>query len=459
MSRVFLISLLIAGSGFADGEFLWKFATGDHIESSPAVGHEGTVYVRSTDGYLYAVNRDGSQKWRYPASWEPYHETAPAVGEDNTVYVTVPGEIHALDPADGSLVWSYATGFYPKTPGIAEDGTLYVSDSNRLYALSPDGDFLWQFDYPTVELTAPVINQQGIIYVGCVGFDKGFNGILALDQDGSLNWEYESSDAVYTPLALGYGGLIYFGTYDRAFNALDAGTRDLAWRLQMRNRVRVPPAVGPDSTIYFGDYSYNFYAVNYYGEIKWNQPIRVTYSTPAVGADGTVYVEESANHLYAFSPDGEELWTYYYGGGANTSPAVAPDGRIYLSGWYDNSLHAILSSSLSLAQTPWPRYRHDNQHTGRIHPLPEPVTEDAEPLPNISLVARSIGTRLLVSYTLPQGRNGLLSAYDASGRRLQQIRLNSSGEAELCANLSAGVYFLKLQSGDSSATARVVLVR
>ena len=44
----------------------WKYATGSGIESSPAMGVDGTIYVGSYDNNLYALNpTDGSLKWEY----------------------------------------------------------------------------------------------------------------------------------------------------------------------------------------------------------------------------------------------------------------------------------------------------------------------------------------------------------------------------------------------------------
>ena len=42
----------------ADGSLKWKYATGEVVRSSPAVGADGTVYVGSDDKNLYALNAD-----------------------------------------------------------------------------------------------------------------------------------------------------------------------------------------------------------------------------------------------------------------------------------------------------------------------------------------------------------------------------------------------------------------
>jgi outer membrane protein assembly factor BamB len=38
-----------------DGTQKWAFATGDDVDSSPAIGADGTVYVGSYDNKLYAI--------------------------------------------------------------------------------------------------------------------------------------------------------------------------------------------------------------------------------------------------------------------------------------------------------------------------------------------------------------------------------------------------------------------
>jgi len=33
----------------------WRYETGDSVRSSPAIGSDGTIYVGSDDGYVYAI--------------------------------------------------------------------------------------------------------------------------------------------------------------------------------------------------------------------------------------------------------------------------------------------------------------------------------------------------------------------------------------------------------------------
>ena len=56
------------------------------MESSPAIGSDGTVYVGSDDKKLYAINgKSGVKLWEIETGNVVY--SSPAIGSDGTVYV------------------------------------------------------------------------------------------------------------------------------------------------------------------------------------------------------------------------------------------------------------------------------------------------------------------------------------------------------------------------------------
>ncbi|MBU1628095.1 PQQ-binding-like beta-propeller repeat protein, partial [bacterium] len=78
-----------------DGSEQWRFLTGYNIKSSPIIGADGTLYIGSwvfdpaqggymNYGYLYAVNPDGTEKWRYETSAAV--DTIPIIDSDGTIY-------------------------------------------------------------------------------------------------------------------------------------------------------------------------------------------------------------------------------------------------------------------------------------------------------------------------------------------------------------------------------------
>jgi hypothetical protein len=62
------------------------------------------------------------------------------------------------------------------------------------------------------------------------------------------------------------------------------------------------------------------------------------FSSPVIGADGTIYFGAPDHHLYAISSIGQQKWSFATGGSIQTSPAIAPDGTIYVA---SDALYAV----------------------------------------------------------------------------------------------------------------------
>jgi outer membrane protein assembly factor BamB len=126
------------GSGSAAaGTLRWSYTTGGSVQSSPAIGADGTVYVGSDDGKLYALDgATGVLKWSYTTG--DGVSSSPAVGPDGTVYVgSGDGKVYALDGASGARKCSYSTSaLVHSSPAIGADGTVYVGSHDwDVYAL------------------------------------------------------------------------------------------------------------------------------------------------------------------------------------------------------------------------------------------------------------------------------------------------------------------------------------
>ena len=132
----------------SSGALLGSFATGGYIYSSPAIGQDGTIYVGSGDGSLYAIQPSPpnyQKKWSFPTGGNI--DSSPAIGPDGTIYVgSWDGGLYAVTP-DGQMKWRFPTkDRIVASPAIATDGTIYVgSKDGYLYALTPGGNPKWAF--------------------------------------------------------------------------------------------------------------------------------------------------------------------------------------------------------------------------------------------------------------------------------------------------------------------------
>jgi len=87
------------------------------------------------------------------------------------------------------------------------------------------------------------------------------------------------------------------------------------------------------------------------------------WSAATIGTDGTIYFGSNDNYLYALNSDGTLKWRYQTDGFVQASPALADNSLLYVVS-RDGYLYVIYGSGI-LANTPWPMFHHDLQHTGR----------------------------------------------------------------------------------------------
>ena len=150
---VFTHSLLRFMRFNPDGTLKWAFHPLDGVGgTSPSIGVDGTIYVGSGDGNVYAINPNGTQKWSFPIGVSA--NSSPAIGADGTIYVgSSDGNVYAINP-DVTQKWVFSTGRHLLSPAIGPDGTLYVnsgsqdSEADVLYAINTSSGGLANSAWP-----------------------------------------------------------------------------------------------------------------------------------------------------------------------------------------------------------------------------------------------------------------------------------------------------------------------
>ena len=357
-----------------NGTLKWKFATGFSVESSPAIGADGTIYVgegspggSSGSSNLYAVNPDGTQKWAFATGGDVF--SSPAIAADETIYVgSYDDNLYAVN-ADGTQKWAFATrGPVISSPAIGADGTVYVaSEDNNVYALTDGGQgtVIVKWAFPTggqIFDGSPAIAADGTIYVGSQSVDNS-GQLYAINPDGSQKWTFTPSFAgVSFAPAIGADGTIYVGSANGTLYAVNPDGSQ-KWAFPTGLQVFSSPAIGADGTIYVGSYdnledggiSGHLYALTDGGlntvTLKWAFATgTVEYASPAIGADGTIYIaseNSSLSKIYAVNPDGSQKWAVPTVG-SESSPAIGADGTIYI-GTDDSHLYALVGSPTTIS--------------------------------------------------------------------------------------------------------------
>lgn len=145
-----------------DGSLKWSFETGDGVESSPAIGSDGTIYFGSYDSCLYALTDDGTagtQKWKFKTGGPI--DGPPTVDGDGIIYFgSRDSTLYALYP-DGSVKWSYPLNDGAEaSPTIDGNGYLYIGDFSGTFHVLGTG----APDVGVVEVLLPDQVQPEVTY-------------------------------------------------------------------------------------------------------------------------------------------------------------------------------------------------------------------------------------------------------------------------------------------------------
>ena len=101
----------------------WEFATGGQISSSPAIGADGTIYFNSTDGNLYALRPDGTERWRLHTGGAT--ESSPVLDAQGVIYLAANNGMIAVSEDGKSFGISTALPPMNVSPAVAADRTVY----------------------------------------------------------------------------------------------------------------------------------------------------------------------------------------------------------------------------------------------------------------------------------------------------------------------------------------------
>jgi outer membrane protein assembly factor BamB len=374
LAGIFLAPLSVLAQ--EPGTLLWEFDASSHLQepmrriiSSPAIGTDGTVYIGSGDGKLYAITPDGAKKWEFKMTGGGGISSSPAIGVDGNVYVGSSKGIYALDGKTGSKRWEFLwVGSMHSSPAIGVDGTVYVgSNDGRIFALDgKTGAGKWEFRTGNMVHSSPAIGADRTIYVG-----SGDNKVYALEgKNGATKWEFQAGYFVSSSPAIGADGTVYVGTEAGKFFALDGQTRAKKWEYVNGGNFSSSPAIGTEGTVYIGGRNNRVYALDgKSGTKQWvfetGEDVR---SSPAIGDDGTVYVGSHDNKVYALNgKTGAKKWQFTTGGYVESSPAIGNDGTVFV-GSNDGKIYALKTSSTGPADSPWPMFGQNAQRTGRDEP-------------------------------------------------------------------------------------------
>jgi len=305
----------------------WLVPTEGLVESSPAIGPDGTVYIGSHDMALYAFSPAGRERWRYKTGG--LIRSSPAVAADGTIYVgSFDGNLYAIHP-EGALKWMYyAGGRVLTSPAVQVDGTIYITSQNGvLHAIDSLGQPRWQVELKgDVSVASPALMDDGTI------IQATYKGQLyAIATDGAVRWVSQVTQSGFrTTPAIDGRSRILIGDRDGTLFCI-AADGNILWRFRAEGDFRASPAIAPDGAIVVASHDRHLYKLSPDGALLWKLDLGgPVESSPTIDSRGMIYVPVFAGAIHAVTPQGAIAWDLTWGVTA-TAPAIGPNRTLCLS--------------------------------------------------------------------------------------------------------------------------------
>jgi IPT/TIG domain/PQQ-like domain len=285
----------------AAGQVAWRFqADSFYIQGRPGIGPDGTIYALDVSAHLYALTPSGGVKWIFNSSPGVAVQSVD-VGPDGTVYFGSLNTVYAVNP-DGTLKWKVSDpsgGQMGAGPSVGPDGNIYaVTQDGGLpsglgeMTLSPAGQVLSHRPGYVTGRGAEFLTREIAFGVNQFYFDMN----NALDNNNGLQFFELGGNFLFARLAGGKdeqpavdaGGNIYSSIASNELGVFDTSGNLL--RSSILGSLTAPN-VGSDSTIYVGANS-DILALNPDLSVKWRHAIGSGYlgGGPVVNSSNSLLV-------------------------------------------------------------------------------------------------------------------------------------------------------------------------
>ena len=222
----------------------WKFKTSGPIYANPIIV-DGTLYVGSTDGKLYALDaKRWGVKWTFQSGDAIRY---PAAVWNNQVYFSArDNRVYALNAKTGELIWKFKSETWMDSPPVISNGQVYIGAFTRtihvINATTGEAEGRYQSR----------VRIDGIDF-GCV---QGKLRPIIPEHQADLWRGYVDYTYSYPVIA---NGVVYIGARDSRIHAIDVASKEKVWSYETQGYVDAAPAVS-DGLLYVTSHDGYVYA-------------------------------------------------------------------------------------------------------------------------------------------------------------------------------------------------------
>lgn len=465
--------------GPSTNNVVWRKDMPLGVDMGPVIGYNNVLYMGelalSPDSvnYFYAVDKYGEDLWTFPTTSPYANLVPPTVGKDSIIYFGSGNlSVYALNHA-GTLKWEMKNSLQGRVIGIAKNQDLYIPGYDTLWILDPSGFVKNKVHITDLQNLSISFSTGGdtIFYLTGPGLYPHPGALNAATLNGDLLWSYEfATNNQGAPLVDNQNKIYVYGTDSIAplnyyMNCIKPdGTLDWRYKIPGYND-HTAPTMDKNGNIIFHTIQWydsvwhnSIVSLDYYGNLNWFTPLTVGDFLQnnidhglVCDAEGKIYCgSQDGGNFYCINNNGEILWRFDMGEYEySSSPAIGSDGTLYigthissLTQNHKKNLIAIRDTITSVQTVSHLDYGYSLEQN-----FPNPFNSTTH-----------------IKYIIQKSGRVILKVYDLMGSEVATLldRYQDIGEYDVIfqpENLSSGIYFYQLQSGDFISTKKLVLLK
>jgi outer membrane protein assembly factor BamB len=209
-------------------------------------------------------------------------------------------------------------------PCRLDDGSMIVAALDGVVSrYDSTGGEMWSIDTKTPITAAPVLADSLVLIAS--GRSMSAHRI----RDGEQIWSHRASGAILAPAAV--DDRAYFGSTDSLLYAVNLATGSMDWFFATQGQIVVSPVVG-ENRIYAASNDFRVYALNMEsGDTIWSYNAGGPITTRPTLAGNILFIGTQTGELRLIDSNTGTLIRTFKLQGAAASPAIAADGRIFIS--------------------------------------------------------------------------------------------------------------------------------
>lgn len=306
---------------------LWRQALGGEIDTYPAQGPDGNVYVIADDRALHSIDPlTGDSQWSYRPGGRLRNLLLAA--PDGTIYIQNDRqELFAVTPG-GTGRWKLVMNSEAAAlPAAAPDGRLLLPlTGGRIVCISRYGVILWTRDESAEASAAPVADNEGTLWLPLTD-----GRVIGLDTWGELIGELTGGGPA-SVLAMDSSGRLWVGGFSGSLMVFNLGSASRS------EPIRIPSGGARIAAIFTDtdNHGHVFYQdgrmlrVAADGKVLSQERIAVSGGAPAQSENGTLFLPAIDGSIHVLEANGEK--SLLRGDGVLSEPLITEEGILVAGG-------------------------------------------------------------------------------------------------------------------------------